>query len=312
MTVDPPKIAIAPGPAPAWLVDAVAGGGGLVAPLESCDALVWTDGLDADGLAEALERAGDVAWVQLPFAGVERFTAHFGRARRWTCAKRVYAEPVAEMALALGLAGLRGLPAYARAEGWSGPTGWTSPGSASLLGANVTIIGGGGIAEALIRMLAPFGCHVTVVRRTVQHMDGVEVVLDIDRLAEALPGADLVVLALALTPDTDGLIGHDELALMEPHAWIVNVARGRHIVTPDLVAALRNRTIGGAALDVTDPEPLPADHPLWGLDNCIVTPHVGVTAQVGDPLLAELVRSNVHRFAVGDELLGLVDETAGY
>ena len=99
---------------------------------------------------------------------------------------------------------------------------------------------------------------------------------------------------------------------MEDHAWIVNVARGRHIVTDDLVDALRDGVIGGAALDVTDPEPLPSGHPLWTLPNCIITPHVGNTPEMAKPLLARRVTENVRRFARGDELIGLVDVDAGY
>ena len=121
-----------------------------------------------------------------------------------------------------------------------------------------------------------------------------------------------MVLALALTPDTEAMFGADEFALMEQHAWIVNVARGRHIVTDDLVDALREGTIGGAGLDVTDPEPLPADHPLWSLPNCIITPHVGNTPEMAKPLLAERVTENVRRFGRGEELIGLVDVDAGY
>jgi phosphoglycerate dehydrogenase-like enzyme len=143
-------------------------------------------------------------------------------------------------------------------------------------------------------------------------MEGVDDVLEADRFADALPGADLVVLALALTPDTEGMFSTDEFGLMEDHAWIVNVARGRHIVTDDLVEALRNGVIGGAALDVTDPEPLPPDHPLWTLPNCIITPHVGNTPEMAKPLLAQRVSENVRRFARGEELLGLVDVDAGY
>jgi len=143
-------------------------------------------------------------------------------------------------------------------------------------------------------------------------MDGVDDVLEADRFADALPGADLVVLALALTPETEGMFSRGEFTLMEPHAWIVNVARGRHIVTDDLVDALRSGTIGGAGLDVTDPEPLPAGHPLWSLPNCIITPHVGNTPEMAKPLLARRVVENVRRFARGEELIGLVDVDAGY
>ncbi len=99
---------------------------------------------------------------------------------------------------------------------------------------------------------------------------------------------------------------------MEPHAWIVNVARGGHIVTDDLVDALRSGEIAGAGLDVTDPEPLPAGHPLWTMDNCVITPHVACTDAMAVRPLAERVAGNVRRFARGDELVGLIDVEAGY
>ena len=176
----------------------------------------------------------------------------------------------------------------------------------------MTILGGGGITQSLVRLLQPFDCHITVVRRTANHLDGVDDVLEADRYADALPGADLVVLALALTPETEGIIAADELSLMESHAWLVNVARGRHVVTDDLVDALRDGVIGGAGLDVTDPEPLPDRHPLWSMPNCIITPHVGNTPEMAIPLLAERITANVRRFASDEELLGPVDVDAGY
>lgn len=307
MTSQPaPKIALAPEPGPQWLADAIVEGGGQLASLGDCDAIVWADPRDPAGLAAAIAAAPRARWVQLPFAGIENFVEQLDDDRLWTCGKGVYAEPVAEMALVLGVAGLRGVPHYARADAWTPPQG------RNLLGGRVTILGGGGIAESLIRLLQPFDCHITVVRSNVQHMDGVDVVLEADRYADALPGADLVVLALPLTPDTVGIIGRDELAMMESHAWLVNVARGGHIVTDELVEALRDGVIGGAALDVTDPEPLPEGHPLWSLPNCVITPHVGNTPEMARPLLAERVRANVRRFAAGEELIGPVDLDAGY
>jgi phosphoglycerate dehydrogenase-like enzyme len=99
---------------------------------------------------------------------------------------------------------------------------------------------------------------------------------------------------------------------MEPHAGLVNVARGRHVVTEDLVVALRDGSIGFAGLDVTDPEPLPVDHPLWSMPNCVVTPHVGNTPEMAKPLLAERVTTNVRRFAAGEPLIGGIDSDAGY
>jgi phosphoglycerate dehydrogenase-like enzyme len=189
---------------------------------------------------------------------------------------------------------------------------WSGPHGTNLLGGRVTILGGGGITESLVRLLQPFDCHITVVRNRVRDMDGVDIVLEADRYADALPGADLVVLALALTPDTEGMIASGELEMMERHAWLVNVARGRHVVTDDLVQALDEELIGGAALDVTDPEPLPADHPLWRSPRCIITPHVGNTPEMAVPLLSARITENVRRYADGDELLGPVEPDLGY
>ncbi|MGI9031258.1 MAG: NAD(P)-dependent oxidoreductase [Ilumatobacteraceae bacterium] len=301
-----PRIAVAPEGAPGWVGEAVSDGGGHLVAVEEAEGVIWADPRHPDALAEVIERADEARWIQLPFAGIENFLHLIDHDHTWTCGKGVYAEPVAELALSLALAGLRGLGTYARADRWQPPHG------RNLLGARVTILGGGGITEALVGLLAPWDCHVTVVRRNVQHLDGVDDVLEADRYVDALPGADVVVLALALTPDTEGLIGRDELDLMEDHAWLVNVARGRHVVTDDLVDALGNGVIGGAGLDVTDPEPLPAGHPLWAMPNCIITPHVGNTPEMAVPLLAERIRANVRRFANDEELLGPVDVDAGY
>jgi phosphoglycerate dehydrogenase-like enzyme len=134
----------------------------------------------------------------------------------------------------------------------------------------------------------------------------------VSRLDDALSGALVVYLALALTPETTGIIGARQLELMDETAWLVNVARGPHVDTDALVAALRSGSIAGAALDVTDPEPLPDGHPLWDLPNCIITPHTADTIEMVMPLLAERIRTNVARFSAGEELVGLVDPDAGY
>jgi phosphoglycerate dehydrogenase-like enzyme len=151
-----------------------------------------------------------------------------------------------------------------------------------------------------------------VVRRHARPMEGVETVLDFAERYQALKGADVVILALALTPETRGLVCEIELELMEPHAWLVNVARGEHVVTEDLVIALRENAIGGAALDVTDPEPLPEGHPLWELPNCIITPHTANTEDMAVPLLSARIAENVRRYRADAPLLGVVDPDLGY
>ena len=280
------------------MADAIQAGGGHLVPVDQAEGLVWAAPRDPDALEALLADADQIDWVQLPFAGIESYVHLVDDDREWTCGKGVYADPVAELALGLALAGMRGIGRYARATSWSGPRG------ANLFGANVTVLGGGGITESLIPLLLPFDCRITVVRNRVRSMEGVDEVVEADRYIDALVGADLVVVALALTPDTEGMLSRNEFELMEPHAWIVNVARGRHIVTDDLVWALTEGEIGGAALDVTDPEPLPEGHPLWSLPNCIITPHAGSTWSMSMPLLSERIAANVKRFRQGDELLG--------
>jgi phosphoglycerate dehydrogenase-like enzyme len=288
------------------MAEAITAGGGHVVPLGDAEALVWAAPRDPDALAAALEVNPDLVWVQLPFAGIEQFVDLVDDDRLWTCGKGVYAEPVAELALALALAGLRHVGAYARSSEWGRPHG------RNLKGANVTILGGGGITEELLLLLQPFDCRITVVRNRVADMEGVDEVLEPDRYVDALADADVVFLALALTPETDGMISRTELEQMKSDAWIVNVARGRHIVTDDLVWALRNGIIGGAALDVTDPEPLPSDHPLWSQPNCIITPHVGNTPDMAVPLLSERITANVRAFDEGEPLVGAIHVDLGY
>jgi phosphoglycerate dehydrogenase-like enzyme len=113
-------------------------------------------------------------------------------------------------------------------------------------------------------------------------------------------------------PETEGLIDRRRLDLVAEGACLVNVARGPHLVTDDLVAALRDGPLGSAGLDVTEPEPLPDGHPLWELPNAIVTPHTANTPEMAVPLLAARVTENVRRWAAGEPLVGPVDPAAGY
>ena len=290
------------------LVQAVEAGGGEVTDPDVAEALVWAEPARADLLPPMLDDNVNIEWVQLPYAGIEPFLEML-RSRpnlTWTCGKGVYAPPVAEHVLAMALAGLRGLSSYAQADSWSQPQG------RNLFGANVTILGGGGITEHLIPLLQPFDCKITVVRNQLIPVQGATEVLASQDLHSVLPSSDLLVLALALTPETAGIISKTELALLPNHAWLINVARGGHVVTEDLVEALREGSIGGAALDVTDPEPLPDGHPLWSFDNCLITPHIGNTPEMGLPLLAQRVTENVERRIAGSNLIGPVDVDLGY
>ncbi len=181
-----------------------------------------------------------------------------------------------------------------------------------LAGSRVTVLGGGGITRCLLPLLAPFGCDVTVVRRSDESVAGADRTITTNRLHEVLPRTDVLVLALALTAETTGVIGARELAALPDHALLVNVARGGHVVVGDLVDALAAGRLGGAALDVTDPEPLPDDHPLWSEPRCLITPHVANTPEMGLALLEPFVAENVRRFCTGEELLAPVDVALGY
>jgi phosphoglycerate dehydrogenase-like enzyme len=289
-----------------WLGEAVEAGGGELVPPADAEGVVWASTGEADGLADLLAVHPDLRWVQLPWAGIEPFVGVLDPSRTWTCGKGVYAVPVAEHALALGLAGLRRIVGYGRAHSWGVPQG------DNLIGAEVTILGGGGIAVELLKLLAPFGGRITVLRRHVAPMAGADEVVGPEELHTAVEGRRLVVLALALTPETTGIIDAEALARMAPDTWLVNVARGAHVVTDDLVEALSADALGGAALDVTDPEPLPDGHPLWSLPNCLITPHVGNTPEMAKPLLSARIAENTRRFGAGEPLIGLVDPTLGY
>jgi len=304
-----PRLAVGPS-RPKHVEEAIQAGGGVPVSLddETAQGLVWLNTRDVAGLRHALSTLPSVSWVQLASAGVESLSAVnlLDSGRLWTCAKGAYAEPVAEHALALALAGLRQLPERVIARSWG------SPGGRSLVDESVVILGGGGICEYLLALLAPFRARVTVVRRRATPVEGAYATVTSADLNKVLPGALVVFVALALTPATTGIIGREQLKLMDRRSWLVNVARGAHVDTPSLVEALSNNLIGGAALDVCDPEPLPVGHPLWQLQNCIITPHTADTADMIRKHLVRRIRDNVAHFAAGESLLGVVDSSAGY
>lgn len=306
------RVALLPSALPI-LEEAVAAGGGAVSALDDANALVWTDPWDPGALRRVLERS-EIEWVQLPFAGIEAFVAAgvIDGERTWTCTKGVYGHTTAEHALALMLAAARRLHVHAGATEWEAVENPFARPERSLEGARVLLIGTGGIGSALVGMLAPLRAVVTAVNRSGRRLEGAGSTHVISELPALLPEAGFVVLAAALTEETRGLIDGRALTLMRPDAWLVNVARGGLVDTDALVRALQDGSIGGAALDVTEPEPLPANHPLWKLPNALVTPHVANTWSMAVPELAAMVRRNVERFGAGRPLEGVVDPALGY
>jgi phosphoglycerate dehydrogenase-like enzyme len=284
---------------------AVESGGGVVSDAAVADAVVWAVD-DPPSIRPYL--TSQVRWVQLSSAGIEDWfdAGVIDQARIWTAAKGVYAEPIAEYALAMMLAAARRLPEVV------GDATWQPRDVSSLAGATVGIVGAGGIGRALLRLLAPLGTHTIALTRGGRAVPGADESVGPDGLDGLLRRSDYVVLASPETAETIGLISAKEIASLQPHAWVINVGRGSILDTEALVRALAGGRIGGAALDVTSPEPLPDRHPLWQFPNVIVTSHTASTRRLGRDRLARRIQANVDRFSRGRELLGAVDVGLGY
>jgi phosphoglycerate dehydrogenase-like enzyme len=308
----PGPIAVEPMQNPMF-VAAVSAGGGAVSPLSAeTRGLVWLSEKRSDELAEILRAYPAIEWVQLPWAGVDGFRDLFAgldleTAPIFTSAKGSYSEPVAEHALASILALQREIPSKSREARWQKErTGL------SLYGNHVVVVGAGGITTELIRLLAPFRVTVTVVRRTAEPFAGADRTVTAADLDTVLPDADVVVLAAASTSETRHIIGPTQLELMPAHAVLVNIARGALLDQDALVNALRDDRLWGAALDVTEPEPMPDDHPLWQEPRCVITSHSADTPLMTVHLLGSRIETNVRAFLTGQPFLGLVDIRAGY
>ena len=182
-----------------------------------------------------------------------------------------------------------------------------------LQGSRLAILGAGPIGVNLARRAAALGMHVRVMRRDPSRsVPGAEAVLGPERLHELLGWADFAVLAVPLTAETRGLIGAPELRAMRSDAFLINIARGEVVDEDALVRCLRAGGLAGAALDVFDQEPLPAEHPFWSLPNLVITPHVsGYTPQYFDKMLA-IFEDNLARYAERRPLRNVVDKRLGY
>ena len=300
------KVAIEPKAFPEYLA-AAAEAGAQVVPLDSTvKALIWLDYSQPQALAELLAQNPQLEWVQLPFAGVDAFAEIIKRPIVFTSAKGSYREPVAEHALALSLAMMRVIPERVVTKTWGRQF------ADSLYDSNVLIFGGGGITEELLKLLAPFRTSVTVIRKNPSVMQGAAQTLGFEQLDAELPKADLVILAAALTDETRYLFDATKFAMMKPTAYLVNIARGPMVNTADLIGALNNDVIAGAAVDVTDPEPLPDGHPLWNAKNIIITPHTADTRKQVVRLFSDRIRENLLAYGQGKPLVGVVNPELGY
>jgi phosphoglycerate dehydrogenase-like enzyme len=260
------------------------------------EVLVWPFGVPRSRLP-VLGKLPRLRLVQLMSAGAERLIPHVPAGVTLCNARGAHDAGVAEWIVAVILAQVRGLPTFLAAQ-QRGTWEFTETGP--LAGQRLLIVGYGSIGEAAERVLAPFG--VTVERVARRARPGVA---GLDDLPAMLPRADIVVLLVPLTPATVALADGRFLSLMRDGALLVNAARGQVVDTAALLAELQSGRLR-AALDVTDPEPLPAGHPLWSAPGLLLTPHVaGATTQT-IPRAMVIVRDQLARYAAGEPLRNVV------
>ena len=289
------------------IVSAVESAGGVVVdePGAAGAAVILT------GDQEYVERilASGVEWVQLPWAGIDHWelTTPAGVERRYTSAGPAYARAVAEHAVAAALALHKGLPTAARATTWE-----RNYQTRGLTGTSVLLVGTGRIAASAAELLEPWDVTLYGLNRSGRPFPGAEETYRLDDTRADLSVASLVICSLPLTPQTEGVLDTSFFDRLGQDAFFVNVGRGAVVDTDALVAALQSGRLAGAALDVTDPEPLPDGHPLWGMDRVLITPHVANPPGYAAPGLAELVADNVARWLADRPLRGLVDPEQGY
>ena len=303
-----PTIAIAPADH-AWteaITRAVRDGGAEIVAPPDAQALIWLgkDGVDLRDFVH-----DGTQWVQLRAAGVEYWfgTGEIDRKRTFTSARGAYAKSVGEHAIALLFAAAKRLHTSARSDHWDrGREG------GSVGGSTVGIIGAGGIGQQVIVYLQPFDVDIVAVTRSGRDVPGASTSVAACQLESIWPTLDFAVILAPATEETDALVGARQLAAMKDTAWLINLARGSLVDSDALIEALRDNSIAGAMLDVTDPEPLPDGHPLWTMENVLITPHIANPKKGQHLLLAEHIKANVERFANGEDLKAVVDVEAGY
>lgn len=253
-------------------------------------------------------------WVQATSAGLgqvlPRFSLDLDRVVVTTAAG-VHADPLSEFVIASLLYFVKGIPHLRR---WQDKHEWTRYTSENLTGKRVLIIGLGHVGRASARKLAALGVDVVAAVRPggTRTAPGVSSVVDFSSVREVLGTVDALVLACPLTPETEGLISAECLAAMRPGALIVNIARGQVVDEEALIDNLRNERLGGAALDVATTEPLPADSPLWELDNVLISPHSASTVREENQLITDLFCTNLRRWLDGVPLLNVYQPDQGY
>ena len=269
----------------------------------------WFDLYKKEDMAEAVRRAPKLRWLNSIYAGVDGMPLDVLAARgvTYTNGAGINAITIAEYVVMGMLTVAKGYRDVVHAQD---RREWLqdSPGKVELFGSKALLLGYGAIGKLIEERLKAFAVDVTIVQRTPGPGT-----LGPDAWRAALGEFDWIILAVPATTETDGMIGADELAAMKPSATLINIARGTVVDQAALVTALTQKRIGAAFLDVTTPEPLPADHPLWALDNAHVTMHLSGRAQ--DKMFARSVErflANLDKWHRGEAVAPQVDLALGY
>ena len=282
----------------------------LLSRAEICFDLDWWRPAELPRTAPALR------WVQLTSAGVGQFLARTGLAESgivFTTAAGAHAVPLAEFTLAGLLHLVKGVPDLTR---WQRLHRWDRYATAELRGRRALVVGPGSIGREVTRLLDAFGVTVTVAARPTAGerppIPGAARMITTDQLDAEVPEADIVVLTCPLTDQTRGLLSAQRIARLPRGAMVVNVARGPVLDEPALVARLASGDLGGAVLDVFDTEPLPADSPLWDMDNVLISPHSASTVADENDRIVDLFCDNLRRDADRRPLRNVFDAARGY
>ena len=264
--------------------------------------------------AEILPGPERLRWMQVPSAGVDHLKGAFDPEKTLlTNSSGAFGIPIAEYLMAGLLMLYRRMPAYLKSQR---EHLWRSEGSTkAIYNSLVTVVGMGDIGSSFAVRMRAMGARVRGVKRSVSGKpEYLEALYPISRLAEAVEGADVVALCLPATDETWGLVSKEILGRMKPGAVLLNAGRGATVDEAALILALQEGRLGGAVLDVTQVEPLPAESPLWDMENVILTPHV--SGSNADPVCVGLTfgifRDNLERFLTGQPLKNLVDIKRGY
>ncbi|MBX3378660.1 MAG: D-2-hydroxyacid dehydrogenase [Phycisphaeraceae bacterium] len=267
---------------------------------------------------EFLAAAPNLVWVVSPSAGVDRLMGIKSLADRDTIvvtnSRAVHGPAIADHAFAMLLTLTRNLREYnalQQKQRWEDAEGDIRP--SALQGKTMLVVGLGGIGSEVAKRANGFDMRVIATRRSdASSPEFVKKVGKPEDLLGLLPEADVVAICVPLTAETEKMFDARAFGVMKPGAILINVARGRVVETTALLEALRGGRLAGACLDVTDPEPLPAGHPLWKEPHVIITPHVSADADLTQDRFRLLIIENVRRFGAGEPLLNVVDMQTGY